>query len=116
LLFATDEDFNNRILRGLQRKFTDLDVVRLQDQDLADRSDPAVLKWCTQQNRILLTHDVNTMTRYAYKKIHKQESVPGVIAVHQKCPIGRALEDIMLLISALKPAEFKNRIIHVPLK
>ena len=43
LRLATDEDFNNRILRGLLRRQPDLDILRVQDPGLAGRDDEAVL-------------------------------------------------------------------------
>jgi hypothetical protein len=43
LRLATDEDFNNRILRGLLRRMPDLDVVRVQDVGLSGSEDPEVL-------------------------------------------------------------------------
>lgn len=39
LRLATDEDFNNRILRGLLRRRPDLDIVRVQDAGLRGRGD-----------------------------------------------------------------------------
>lgn len=42
---ATDEDFNNRIVRGLQRRQPDLEISRVQDAGLAGRSDEDVLAW-----------------------------------------------------------------------
>ena len=39
LRLATDEDLNNRILRGLLRRKSDLDIVRVQDAGLTGRSE-----------------------------------------------------------------------------
>jgi len=113
--FACDEDFNNRILRGLQRELTDFDPERLQDKQLNDRSDPAVLDWCAENNRILLTHDVNTITKFAYERIRERQDVPGIVAVHQTSSIGKVIEDLCLLINVLNEKEFENKIIFVPL-
>jgi hypothetical protein len=45
LTFATDEDFNHRILRGLLRYLPDLDIVRIQDAQLSGADDTVVLAW-----------------------------------------------------------------------
>jgi hypothetical protein len=45
LRLATDEDFNNRILRGLLRRRPELDIVRVQDAGLRGEDDAAVLEW-----------------------------------------------------------------------
>ncbi|MBE2200294.1 MAG: DUF5615 family PIN-like protein [Anaerolinea sp.] len=56
LKLAADENFNNKILRGLQQRLPDLDIVRVQDSEAAEADDPAVLAWAASQGRILLTH------------------------------------------------------------
>lgn len=38
LRLATDEDFNNRIVRGLLRRQPDLDILRVQGAGLAGRT------------------------------------------------------------------------------
>src|ERR1044072_3220585 len=53
LRLATDEDFNNRIVRGLLRRQPDLDVMRVQDAGLAGKSDEDVLVWAASEGRIL---------------------------------------------------------------
>ena len=69
---AADENFNNDIVRGLLRRRPDVDIVRIQDTAMYGREDPAVLEWCAQEGRVLLTHDVNTITHYAYGSVRDQ--------------------------------------------
>ena len=78
LKLAADENFNNNIVRGLLRRKLDLDIVRIQDVGLSGVDDPTVLEWAAQEGRILLTHDVTTMTRYAYERIETGQPMPGV--------------------------------------
>lgn len=66
LKFIADENFDNTIVRGLFRRNLKLDIVRVQDVGLSGKDDPTVLEWAAQEGRILLTHDVATITRYAY--------------------------------------------------
>jgi len=65
LLLVADEKFKNNILRGLLRRDPSLDIVRIQDVGLTHASDPIVLEWAAQENRVLLTHDRNTITDFA---------------------------------------------------
>lgn len=69
LRLAADENFNGRILRGLLRREPDIDLVRLQDLSLGGSTDPQVLGWAADENRILLSHDVNTLPRFAYERV-----------------------------------------------
>ena len=34
-----------------------------------------ILEWCVANERILLTHDVNTMTKFAYERLIAGEQV-----------------------------------------
>lgn len=69
LKFLADENFDNTIVRGLFRRNPTLDIVRVQDVGLSGKDDPTVLEWAAQEGRILLTHDVATITRYAYDRV-----------------------------------------------
>jgi predicted nuclease of predicted toxin-antitoxin system len=62
---AADENLNNDIIRGVLRRQPDLDIVRVQDVGLSSADDPVVLEWAAQEERVLLTHDVSTITKYA---------------------------------------------------
>ena len=53
--FAADENFNNRILRGVMRLEPALNVVRVQDTEAADTGDEAILEWAAKEGRVLLT-------------------------------------------------------------
>ena len=97
--FLADEDFNNRILRGLLRRQPDLDILRIQDTPLAGAHDAAVLGWATQHIRILLTHDVSTMTQYAYQRLQSGRSIAGIIEVSQSAAIGQIIDDLLLIAS-----------------
>ena len=66
---VTDENFNGSILRGLVRRLPELDIVRIQDIGLIHADDPTILEWAANDDRILLTHDVATITFYAYERI-----------------------------------------------
>ncbi len=69
LLLLADENFNNDIVRGLSRRKPDIDILRLQDIGLSGASDPTVLEWAAKENRVLLTHDVTTITKHAYERV-----------------------------------------------
>jgi predicted nuclease of predicted toxin-antitoxin system len=70
LALLADEDFNGIIVRGLHRRRPELDIVRVQDVGLSGAGDPRALEWAAQSGRIVLTHDVTTMTKYAYERLY----------------------------------------------
>ena len=69
LRLAADENFNSDIVRGLLRRKPNLDIVRIQDVGLSGADDPTVLEWSAEEGRVLLTHDVSTITHYAYERV-----------------------------------------------
>lgn len=96
LKFAAAENFNNDILRGLLRKIPELDIVRIQDTEFSGATDLEVLDWAAQENRVLLTHDVQTITKYAYERMRLNLPMPGVFEVSRSIPIGQVIEDLLL--------------------
>jgi hypothetical protein len=81
LRFVIDENFNTNIARGLLRRNRDLDIVRVQDVGLSGADDPAILEWAANERRVLLTHDVTTMTKHAFGRIETGRPMPGVFQV-----------------------------------
>ncbi|MGE5340670.1 MAG: DUF5615 family PIN-like protein [Candidatus Omnitrophota bacterium] len=116
LRFAVDENFNNNILRGLIRKNPHIDIIRIQDVGLSGASDPTVLEWAADEGRLLLTHDVATITAYAYERIKSGQRMPGVLEVSTSLPIGKVIEDILLLVDLSFENEWEGKIIFLPLK
>src|SRR5215216_1739456 len=92
----TDENFNQRTLRGLQRRLPQLDFVLVRDVGLAGFPDLVLLKWATNDHRTILTHDVSTM-------------VPDGLG------IGRAIHDLELVLECYSQSEMRNRIEYLPL-
>jgi predicted nuclease of predicted toxin-antitoxin system len=61
LRLAADENFNADVIRGLLRRFSDLDIVCVQEVGLSGADDHTVLEWSAREGRILLTHDMKTI-------------------------------------------------------
>ena len=114
--FAADENFNNAILRGLLRRNPNLDIVRVQDVGLSGADDPTVFAWAADEGRVLLTHDVATITRYAYERIRAGEPMPGVFEVNQNVRLGLAIEDLLLIAEGSLEGEWEGQVNYLPLR
>jgi predicted nuclease of predicted toxin-antitoxin system len=114
LKFPADENFDNTIVRGLFRRNLKLDIVRVQDVGLSGKDDPSVLEWAAQEGRILLTHDVATITRYAYDRVRQSQPMPGVIEISTDTAIGRVIEDILVLVECSQEGELEGQIHYLP--
>ena len=115
LRLAADENLNNNIVRGLLRQWPELDIVRIQDVGLSGADDPTVLEWAAQEGRVLLTHDVSTITKYAYERVRAGLPMPGVFEFGRNVPIGRAIEDILLLAEYSLDDEWEGQVLYMPL-
>ena len=110
-----DENFNNNILRGLLQRRPELDVIRAQDKpEIAGKDDPTLLAWAAEQGRVLLTHDVRTITRFAYERVKMGEPMPGVVEVKRPAPLNEIIDDILLLVEAGQPEDVENQVIYLP--
>jgi uncharacterized protein DUF5615 len=112
---AADENFNNDILRGLLRRVSDLDIVRIQDTVIAGSDDSTVIEWAAQEGRILLTHDVKTITRFAYERVEQGLSMPDVVEVRATLGIGQAIEELILFSEVSNEEEWEGQVIYLPL-
>jgi len=77
--FVADENFNNHIIRGFLLRNPEVDIVRIQDVGLSSADNPTILEWAVKENRILLTHDVETMPDFAYTRIRAGHSIPAAL-------------------------------------
>jgi hypothetical protein len=112
--FLTDENFNGAILRGLTRRLPKLDIVRVQDVGLMNTNDPQILEWAASEGRILLTHDVATITMYAYERVNQGLAMTGVVEVIAKAPIGKIIDDLELFIFCSDPEEYEGQVLFIP--
>jgi hypothetical protein len=86
------ENFSHRILRGIKLRIKNLDLVGAPRAGLRGVSNPALLAWAADQRRIVLTHDRQTIPRYAYDRIRSHQPLPGIIVVSDTVPTGEAIE------------------------
>lgn len=115
LRLLADENFNGRILRALRRQIPDLDVLRAQDTPLSGADDPTLLEFAAAENRIVLTHDIETLVGYAWERVRAGTDMPGVIVALTDRPVGQIIGDLELLLLASRPEELDAQIRFLPL-
>jgi hypothetical protein len=115
LRLAADENFNNDVIRGLIRRQPNLDIVRVQDAGLSGANDAAILDWAADDGRVLLTHDVTTMTAYALRRAAGAQPMPGVFEVGMHLSIAQVIDDLLLLAECSLEDEWEGQIRYLPL-
>lgn len=115
LRLLIDENVKYSILRGLRRRLAALDFLLVRDTVLRGAPDVQLLQWAAQEDRVILTHDAETMTRDAIHLVQTGQQMAGVILVPQKLSIGAAINDLEIVLECQSPAEARNCVTYLPL-
>jgi hypothetical protein len=115
LRYLADEDFDNRILKAFRRRDPGLDWIRVQDIGLTSFDDEFVLQFAAENQRVVLTRDVSTMTAAVFTRIEQAESMPGLIVVPHRMAIGQAIDELIFLAMESEPDEWEGQVIWLPL-
>ncbi len=115
LRLISDQNFSGPILRGIALRIPDLDLVRARDVGLANVPDSVLLQWAAEEDRILLTHDVNTIPGFAYERVRAGLGMPGVFLVDSRMTIGKAIDELIVAIECTTPEDWKGRVEFFPL-
>ena len=92
-----------------------MDFLSANEANLEGVPDAEVLALATEQHRILVSHDFQTMPRHFSDFLQTRGYSPGVILVPQSLPIGEAIEELLLIWGASDAEEWENRILRIPL-
>lgn len=115
LKLLADENFKEQIVNGLRRRLPGVDVTTVREAGLLGNEDPDVLEWAAREGRVLLTHDIRTMKDFAYARVEAGERMPGVLEIPDLLPIGRAIEELLLVVELVEPEEIRDRALRLPL-
>jgi predicted nuclease of predicted toxin-antitoxin system len=115
LSLLADENLDANIMRGVLRRVRDIDVFRVQDVGLTGADDSKVLAWAAEHGRVLVTHDVETVTRFALERVHAGLPMPGVIEIVASASIGKAVDDLALVLECLAEGELHDQVLYLPL-
>ena len=91
LRFLADENIESQLI-GAIRRDPAIDIVRVQDAGLSGADDLVILEWAAVEDRVLLTHDAETMADCAYNRVCAGLPMAGVIEVPQSFRVGKVAE------------------------
>jgi hypothetical protein len=91
-------------------------MLRVQDVGLSGVSDPEILEWATEHERIVVTSDLQTFIGFAYQRLEGGKKMPGLIVVRQRTPLDRAAEDVILMAECGLEAEWESQVVYLPLR
>src|SRR5262249_8505298 len=115
--WLADECFDNDLVRGLLRRSPGFDPIRAQDvAEIAGRDDRKLLVWATENERILLTHDLATMVPALPVQPQQQSACTPVLLVPDSLPIGTVIEEILLLDQCSDESDWAAGVVYLPLR
>jgi hypothetical protein len=115
LRLLADENFKGDIVRGLLLRQPDLDIARVQDIGLTGADDSDLLAWAAENDRIILTYDRATMPNRAYQRLAMCQRMAGIFVFNDHLPVGRAIEEILLVVECTEQTEWLGQVVYLPL-
>jgi hypothetical protein len=115
--FLADEDIRDSIIQGLRSREPALDILDVKSAGLRRTKDPALLEIAAGQDRILISHDRNTMTRHFCERLASGKSSPGLFIIpNLPSAIGDTIEWLLLVWAASQSEEWRDQIVYVPVR
>jgi hypothetical protein len=113
--FLADNDFNERIIRGVQRREPAIAWLRLREVGLADAPDRDVLAYATAEGWLVVSHDVNTMPTAAAERLAAGEPLNGLFLARQRAPLAPIIESLIVIWSVSEAEEWAGQVRYLPL-
>lgn len=71
--------------------------------------------WAAQEDRVVMTHDRETMCGYANDRVNEGLAMSGVVIVSDRIALRQAIEEIVLIETCMDQSELKDRVMFVPM-
>ena len=115
--WLADENFDNRILRGLRRDLPAFEISRAQDfPQVAGQDDSVLLQFATEGGLVVVTHDVSTMIPAMQEVRRRAARCAPVVLVPHSLPVSAVLADLRLLDQAASDSDWASGVIYLPLR
>ena len=113
LCVLSDEDLRGGIVAGLLLHFPAIDLVRAQDVGLMGTPDPIILEYAASQNRVIVTHDRNTMTAHARDRMDQGRHMAGLIVLDQFINLSKAIQEVGTLALAGDSGDLDGQVLFL---
>ena len=115
--FLIDENISPEYRTQLLRHEPSLTVLVIGDEGAPARStpDPEILEWCEKNQFNLITNNRESMPQHLSDHIAAGHHVPGIFTINLAVPMGKIIEELLLIAGASDEDEYINRITYIPL-
>lgn len=115
LRLFTDENLEAAIVSGIRLRLPEIDLVTAEEVKLRATPDPDVLRWAADNDRIVLTHDRDTMSDHANKRVEAGQPMPGLFLIRPRTTVRRLIDEIVMIARCSAHEEWRDRVEYVPL-
>jgi hypothetical protein len=119
LRYLLDEDLRGLLWRFIvrynARGVDPIDVVRVGDFDdlPLGSTDPDVLRWCADHDRVLVTHNRSTTPVHLREHLAAGHHCPGILLVRD-VPLADVVAFLAAAAYASEPGEWQDRYFYIP--
>ena len=110
-----DEDFLQAARRRAERERLTMHAELARDVGLARAKDDELLAWAAENERVVLTHDRNTLAGRAHARTRAGLRMPGVVVVDDQASESLVAEDLLIITFATRHDEWQGQVHYVPL-
>jgi predicted nuclease of predicted toxin-antitoxin system len=103
-------------LVACERKSRTSTWVLARDIGIDEWTDDRVLEWASMEDRVVVSHDRNTMTNFIRQRIARGLPTTGLVIVDRWVAIGQAIDEILIAVHCGHPDEWIDRMIYIPLR
>ena len=111
--FQADADIDPDIRKGLLRREPSIDFRPAAGIIPDSTLDPIVLEIAADDDRVLVSGDLRTMSVHFQNFVFTRES-PGVLLIPSSRSIGAAIEGLLFIWLNWTPADLRNRVSWLP--
>lgn len=115
-VFLFDHDVNEDVVKGIGRREPAIELSRARDHGIHELPDDEVLDFAGTQGWVLVSHDVNTMSAAAYRRIAAGGRMSGLVLAPQNIEVRKAIEDLLLIWVATEAEEWADQVAYLPIK
>jgi len=113
--FLIDHNVPDAIWKGLRRMDATIETICLRDLGMISTPDPDVLEYAAQQQWLLVTLDVNSMTGFAYQRIVAGLRMPGLfILKDMQPPFRRYIYDLFSILFCSEFEDWADKVEYLP--
>lgn len=115
--FLIDENMTPEYRTQLLRHEPSLTVLAVGDEGAPAKStaDPDILVWCEQNDFTLITNNRKSMPQHLSDHLDEGNHVPGIFTINIEEPMGKIIQELLLIVGASAKEEYIDRITYIPL-